>query len=68
MISISWWKAKTMARQYGFCLLLVTHPKTTKKSGNILDNLAGGAAYPRFSQTVLWIKAHKPTTSIPWDC
>jgi hypothetical protein len=53
-------KAKTMARRYGFSLVLVTHPRITKKGGSPLDNLAGGAAYPRFAQTILWLKRHQP--------
>lgn len=57
-------KAKTLARQHGFSLILTTHPRITKKGGNVLDNLAGGAAYPRFAQCVLWLKRHKPPKEI----
>jgi KaiC/GvpD/RAD55 family RecA-like ATPase len=57
-------KAKTLARECGFSLILVTHPRITKKGGNILDNLAGGASYPRFAQTVIWVRRHRPEWSV----
>lgn len=49
---------KAIVRKYGASLILVTHPRKGRKSGVGLDDLAGGAAYPRFSQTVLWIQQH----------
>jgi hypothetical protein len=48
--------AKTIARQFSCCVVLVTHPKKGKKTGAMLDDLAGGAAYQRFPQTVIWIE------------
>lgn len=38
-------------------LILITHPKKGKQ-GIGLDDLAGGAAYQRLSQTVIWIEWH----------
>jgi len=43
---------------HGCSLVIVTHPK---KGGNYgagmgMDNLAGGACWSRFSQTILWLK------------
>jgi KaiC/GvpD/RAD55 family RecA-like ATPase len=48
---------KAVARRYGCSLVLVTHPRigAKGKSPNPLDTLAGGAAFVRFSQTVLTI-------------
>jgi hypothetical protein len=36
-------------------LILVTHPKKGAQ-GSGLDDLAGGATYQRFAQTVLWLE------------
>lgn len=59
--------AKRIVRDYGCSLLLVTHPRLGKKaagrkggqSTSMLDDLAGGAAFPRFSQAVLWLVRHE---------
>ena len=51
---------KSIAQQYGCRIILVTHPKKGKH-GTGMDDLAGGAAYPRHAQTVLWLD--KPTTT-----
>ncbi|MFN6965240.1 MAG: AAA family ATPase [Pyrinomonadaceae bacterium] len=40
----------------GSRLLLTTHPKLDVKSKPSLAAMAGGAAWPRFSQTVLWLR------------
>jgi KaiC/GvpD/RAD55 family RecA-like ATPase len=49
--------AKTLMRKYQSRLILVTHPKKGMKTpGGGLDNMAGGAAYSRFSQNVLWLE------------
>jgi KaiC/GvpD/RAD55 family RecA-like ATPase len=50
---------KTIARQSGASIVLVTHPRKGRKTSNGLDDLAGGASYPRFSQTVVWITRHE---------
>jgi hypothetical protein len=49
---------KTIARQYGCSVVLVTHPKKGR-SGAGLDDLAGGASFARFAQTILWLQYHK---------
>lgn len=47
---------KAIARRYGISVVLSTHPRMTAgKKGLPLENLAGGAAYPRFSHTVVWL-------------
>jgi len=51
-------RAKTSVRQHGASLVLVSHPKKGRRIGCGLDDLAGGAAYQRFAQTILWIERH----------
>lgn len=48
-------EAKAAVRQYGASLVLVTHPRIGQNSKPGLASLAGGAAYPRFSHTVMWL-------------
>lgn len=50
---------KILARRYEVSIILITHPKKGRKNAFGLDELAGGAAYSRFTHTVLWIKRHK---------
>lgn len=53
-------ECKSIVRTHGASLVLVTHPRKGKKSAvPSLDDLAGGAAYPRFAQTVMWIIRHQ---------
>lgn len=51
---------RVLARKHDCSLVVVTHPKTGAASKGMapLDALAGGAAYPRHSETVLWLKRH----------
>ena len=51
--------AKATVREAGASLVLVTHPKKGRGPGFGLDHIAGGAAYTRFSQTVVWIEWHE---------
>lgn len=51
---------KAVARRFATSIILSTHPRKGKKtSGGSLDDLAGGASYPRLSHTVLWIIRHE---------
>lgn len=50
--------ANAIAREYRVAVVLVTHPKKGAKSFGI-DDIAGGAAYGRFSSTVLWLAFSK---------
>ncbi len=50
---------KAAAREFGTSVVLVTHPRKGRKSAIGLDELSGGAAYQRLSQTVLWIERHR---------
>lgn len=49
-------KVKQVVERSGAKLILFSHPRTGKAGEMNLSGIAGGAAYPRFSQTVIWIK------------
>jgi KaiC/GvpD/RAD55 family RecA-like ATPase len=55
---------KTMAREYGVSVILVTHPKKGRKTAVGMDELAGGAAYQRFAQTIIWLEHHRTPKSV----
>jgi hypothetical protein len=48
---------KTTARQYGSRVVLMTHPKKGGRTGKGMDDMAGGSAYQRFTQSVLWLES-----------
>lgn len=53
--------AKLIAREYRCSIVFVTHPRIgVQKGAPSLERLAGGAAFPRFAQTVLWMQKHWP--------
>jgi hypothetical protein len=49
---------KTIARKYKTSIILVTHPRKGRKQTTGMDEMAGGAGYQRFSQTILWLVNH----------
>lgn len=50
-------RVKTIARQYGTRIILVTHPRKDRAGKQIgLDDMAGGAAYQRFAHTVFLVE------------
>ena len=51
-------RAKATVRRYGVSLILVTHPRIGVNLKPGLASISGGAAYPRFSHTVLWMVKH----------
>ena len=51
-------RVKSIARSHNTRVVLVTHPRKGQLTGKDLSDLAGGAAYERFSQCVLWV--HRP--------
>lgn len=53
-------EAKKIVEQFDCSLILVTHPRKGIKGGSQLEDMAGGAAYARFAQCVLWLKRHRP--------
>lgn len=54
---------KLIATEHLCSVILVTHPKLGQKNSIDLDQLAGGAAYPRFSQCVLVLEHHEDKES-----
>lgn len=60
--------AKVMVRKYGISLVLVTHPKKGAKQTIGIDVLAGGAAYARFTQTVIWLEHIYPSQEVYCTC
>jgi hypothetical protein len=53
---------KRTAIDYQCSIILVTHPIKTVSNPDVTQ-LAGGAAFQRFSQTVLWLESHSEKTS-----
>lgn len=54
-------KASKLLRKYGARLILITHPRSaSSKGGKSMDDLAGGRAFSRNTQTVLWLHRHDP--------
>jgi hypothetical protein len=53
---------KRTAVDYGCSVMLVTHPVKTVRHAD-LAQLAGGAAFQRFAQTILWLESHGDKSS-----
>jgi hypothetical protein len=51
------------SRASGASLICVTHPKKGFTHSPDIDNIAGGAAWARFPDAVLWLESHEPKTS-----
>jgi len=45
-----------IAMDYGASIIVVTHPRKQSVKSSTMDDMAGGAAYPRHAQTILWGK------------
>lgn len=67
--------AKRACEKHGASLLLVSHPRRMPpghaRKSTSMDDLAGGIAYSRFSQTVLYLVAHESrsvTIRTPLGC
>ncbi|MBL7186282.1 MAG: AAA family ATPase [Phycisphaerae bacterium] len=59
---------KRTATDYRCSVVLVTHPVKTVSFPDVTQ-LAGGAAYSRFAQTILWLESHPEKTSqVKTDC
>ncbi len=59
---------KRTATDHCCSVVLVTHPIKAVSSPDVAQ-LAGGAAYSRFAQTILWLKSHPDKTSqVRTDC
>lgn len=59
--------ARQLMRKHKASLVLVTHPRKSGKTLNPksapLDDLAGGAAYARFTDWICWLLRYSPLTS-----
>lgn len=54
-------KASSILIKYGARLILITHPRSASpRGGKTMDDLAGGRAFSRNTQTVLWLHRHEP--------
>ena len=51
-------KLRSLSVEYSISILIVTHPRKGT-TAPCLNDLAGGAAWQRFSQVILWIEHHK---------
>jgi hypothetical protein len=59
---------KRTAVDYHCSIILISHPVKAVSMPDITQ-LAGGAAYARFAQTVLWLESHEPKhSSVETDC
>lgn len=52
--------ARPILRKYGASIILVTHPRGgINRAAPTLDDMAGGRAWPRFSQNVFWMMSQE---------
>ena len=54
---------ETIGTRHGCSIVLVTHPRLMKGQRPTLETMAGGLAYARFSDVVLWLASHDPPES-----
>lgn len=57
-------KTKEVAEKYGLSIILSTHPRIGALGKPSLSGLAGGSAFSRFSQTVLWMQKHQSPVKV----
>jgi hypothetical protein len=61
------WRCQRALAFSGARLILVTHPRKGAggaKSTGAMDDMAGGASYPRHAQTVLWVQRKDPAEPV----
>lgn len=61
------WKVSRTIKRYQSSLILVTHPRKGgggAKGVGGMDDMAGGAAYPRHAQSVFWIHCKSPPETV----
>jgi KaiC/GvpD/RAD55 family RecA-like ATPase len=51
---------QSLAAIHGCTIVLVTHPRMSKGQKPTLETMAGGLAYARFPDVVLWLAHHDP--------
>ncbi len=60
-------RVKEIVESTGSRLIISTHPRLGQAGKPSLSGMAGGASYPRFSQTVFWLKNfEKPEQTEIW--
>jgi hypothetical protein len=57
-------RASVILRAHGARLILVTHPRQSGKATSSQDDVAGGRAYSRHTQTVLMLHRHDPAVDL----
>lgn len=57
-------RIKRAAEQFEASIMLVTHPRKGIKGSSLMEDMAGGAAYSRFAQCVLWLKRYNPPRDV----
>lgn len=62
--------AKSILREHRCSLIVVTHPRTgaARKASTLMDDMAGGAAYARFTDAVLWLERHDKPRKVLVKC
>lgn len=62
--------AKTILREHGCSLVVVTHPRTgaARRASTLMDDMAGGAAYARFTDCVLWLDRMEEREEVQVKC
>lgn len=50
--------------KHGASMMVVTHPKNGSKGAPGLETLAGGAAWSRFTDSVLWLTRHEDDNTV----
>jgi replicative DNA helicase len=56
-------QCETIGIRHGCSIILVTHPRMMKGQRPTLETMAGGLAYARFPDVVLWLANHDPPES-----
>jgi len=57
-------RVKTAVRRSGASLILVTHPRIGGQAKDAMSSLAGGAAYVRLAQNVVWLAPRNPPEAL----
>jgi len=51
---------ESLAARHGCSIVLITHPRNANNSAPSIDSLAGGRAFGRLTDCVLWLQRHDP--------
>jgi len=56
---------ESMTARAGCSIVLITHPRGATGGRPGLDSLAGGRAYGRLTDCVMWVQGHSPPETLP---